>query len=416
MKSNLAVVRLGDICTTNQNSYSSKDDWQFVNYLDTGNITANQIDAIQYIDIKTEKLPSRSKRKVNYNNIIYSTVRPNQRHYGIIKEQPENFLVSTGFTVIEANPDKVDADFLYFLLSSDSITESLSAIAEQSTSAYPSIKPSDIENLEISLPPLSEQKQIATILKSIEDKIALNQQINKNLEEQAQAIFKACFVDFEPFGGEMPTDWRYYHLSEFLPVITGKKNANVSADKGTYPFFSCSQDIAWTDEYSFEGNAILVAGNGDFNVKFYNGKFEAYQRTYVLIPRNPIYTSWLYYAIKHSLDEITIAARGSVIKFITKGNLEDFSFAAPINLNEMHMIQKFQSINEMIAENRNENRNLASLRDALLPRLLSGEIDVSGIEVLPSALEEAVADSREQRNLHGPFDSAEEAVASMLEG
>ncbi|WP_418886754.1 restriction endonuclease subunit S, partial [Filifactor alocis] len=84
--------------------------------------------------------------------------------------------------------------------------------------------------------------------------------------------------------------------------------------------------MTWTDEYSFEGNAILVAGNGDFNVKFYNGKFEAYQRTYVLIPHNPRFSAWLFYAVKYNLNKITVAARGSVIKFITKGNLEDFSF------------------------------------------------------------------------------------------
>ena len=155
---------------------------------------------------------------------------------------------------------------------------------------------------------------------------------NKNLEEQAQSIFKSWFIDFEPFNGNIPSDWKEYKLSEFLPVITGKKNANVSSRSGLYPFFSCSQDLAWTDNYSFVGSAILVAGNGDFNAKFYNGKFEAYQRTYVLIPYNEKYTAWLYYAIKQNLKKITLAARGSVIKFITKGNLENFSFYAPVSL------------------------------------------------------------------------------------
>ena len=111
--------------------------------------------------------------------------------------------------------------------------------------------------------------------------------VNDNLQQQAQALYKSWFVDFEPFGGTAPSDWKSYHFADFLPVITGKKNANVSSDKGLYPFFSCSQDYAWTDEYSFDGSAILVAGNGDFNVKFYCGKFEAYQRTYVLIPYTP---------------------------------------------------------------------------------------------------------------------------------
>lgn len=174
-------VRLGDVCLTNTDSYSKKDDWDFVNYLDTGNITANCIDEIQYIDIQNKKLPSRAKRKVKYNSIIYSTVRPNQQHYGIIKSQPDNFLVSTGFTVIDVNSDIVDADFLYFLLSSNEVTEKLHAIAEQSVSAYPSIKASDIENLEVYLPPLDVQRKISSLLMCIEEKIAQNTAINKNL-------------------------------------------------------------------------------------------------------------------------------------------------------------------------------------------------------------------------------------------
>lgn len=287
---------------------------------------------------------------------------------------------STEYIVFRAKEEIMDADFLYYLIISPLVRET--AIKSMvGSSGRQRVQTDVVANIEIEIPSLLEQKKVANIMKVLDDKIALNQKINKNLEEQAQAIFKAWFIDFEPFGGTMPKDWRYYKLSEFLPVITGKKNVNVSSDKGEYPFFSCSKDIAWTNGYSFDGNAILVAGNGDFNIKFYNGKFEAYQRTYVLIPRNPIYTAWLYYAIQHSLDEITRAARGSVIKFITKGNLEDFTFSAPVNLEEMPLIYEFAHINESIALYRKENLNLVNLRDALLPRLMSGEIDVSKLEI-----------------------------------
>ena len=73
--------KLKDICKTNASSYSSNDNYSFVNYLDTGNITQNVIDEVQFIDIEKDKLPSRAKRKVKYNSILYSTVRPNQLHY-----------------------------------------------------------------------------------------------------------------------------------------------------------------------------------------------------------------------------------------------------------------------------------------------------------------------------------------------
>ena len=233
--------------------------------------------------------------------------------------------------------------------------------------------------LPIIVPPIEIQNAIAAICGSLDDKIELNNRINENLERQAQAIYKSWFVDFEPFGGVVPVDWREYTLSEFLPVITGKKNANISSDKGKYPFFSCSQDFSWTDEYSFEGNAILVAGNGDFNVKWYNGKFEAYQRTYVLMPYNPQLTSWLYYAVKYHLAKITSAARGSVIKFITKGNLENFSFYAPLSLEKLEIIDTFDCINQAIDCYTQENYRLIYLRNILLSKIMAGKIDVEDV-------------------------------------
>lgn len=175
------LVKISDIAQTNTSSYSSKDNWAFVNYLDTGNITQNAIDSIQHIDLTEEKLPSRAKRKVKTNSIIYSTVRPNQLHYGIVKSQPQNFLVSTGFTVIDVDETKAVAEYVYYFLTQADIVESLQAIGEQRVSTYPSIKPSDIENIEIPLPSLDVQEKIVGILKSLDDKIASNSAINNNL-------------------------------------------------------------------------------------------------------------------------------------------------------------------------------------------------------------------------------------------
>ena len=175
------AVKLGTIVSTNQSTYSLKEDWQFVNYLDTGDITMNQVDEIQYINTSRDKLPSRARRKVEFNSIIYSTVRPNQLHYGIIKEQPENFLVSTGFAVIDVDFEKAVPDYIYYVLTQQEVTEHLQAIAEQSVSAYPSIKPSDIENLEFPLPDRKIQEKIVAILSLIDEKIEQNNEINNNL-------------------------------------------------------------------------------------------------------------------------------------------------------------------------------------------------------------------------------------------
>lgn len=174
-------TRIGDICKTNAQTYSLSEKWPFVNYLDTGNITENRISEIQCLVTSQDTLPSRARRKVAVDDILYSTVRPNLRHYGIIKEVLPNMLVSTGFAVITPDKAKADADFIYFYLSQNDIVEGLHAIGEQSVSTYPSIKPSDIESLEMLLPSLPEQVEIGRTLRALEDKIANNSKINHHL-------------------------------------------------------------------------------------------------------------------------------------------------------------------------------------------------------------------------------------------
>jgi type I restriction enzyme S subunit len=144
MKSGWKEVRLGDIIETNVESYSSKDKWEFANYLDTSHITIGTIDSIQKFDLSKESLPSRAKRKVRSNDIVYSTVRPDQKHYGFLDQPVPNMLVSTGFTVIRAK-EGICPKFVYYFLTQKTIVNYLQALAEQAVSTYPSIKASDIE-------------------------------------------------------------------------------------------------------------------------------------------------------------------------------------------------------------------------------------------------------------------------------
>lgn len=181
MRDKWKKIILKDLCDFNKESYSSKDKWEYINYLDTKNITENKIYEIQYLNTVNDKIPSRARRKVKVNDIILSTVRPNQKHYGIISEKITNLLVSTGFVTITPNKDKVDPNFLYYIISQDYITQFLHDVAEQSTSAYPSIRPSDLLNLELFIPPLKIQRNISLILNYIDELIRVNEKINKNL-------------------------------------------------------------------------------------------------------------------------------------------------------------------------------------------------------------------------------------------
>ena len=201
------TVRLGDCVVVNDDTYSPKEAWPFINYLDTGNITMNRIAEIQQLDAAVDKVPSRARRKVQPGDIVYSMVRPNQRHFGIIKDPPENFLASTGFAVLRGKEDIADTGFLYWYLAQDHIVEHLHTIAEHSTSAYPSIRPADLEQLELRLPPMGEQRRIAGVLGCLDDKIELNRRMAETLEQMARALFRSWFVDYEPVRAKQEGRW-----------------------------------------------------------------------------------------------------------------------------------------------------------------------------------------------------------------
>ena len=211
-------VRLGDCVVINDDTYSPKEAWSFINYLDTGNITMNRIADIQHLDAAVDKVPSRARRKVQPGDIVYSMVRPNQRHFGIIKDPPENFLASTGFAVLRGKEGIAETDFLYWHLAQDHIVEQLHTIAEHSTSAYPSIRPADLERLELRLPPMREQRRIAGVLGCLDDKIELNRRMAETLEQMARALFRSWFVDFEPVRAKQEGRWRRGQSLPGLPA------------------------------------------------------------------------------------------------------------------------------------------------------------------------------------------------------
>lgn len=177
------ITTLDDICYFNRETYSSKETLEYINYLDTSNITENKIDTIQKIYCYSDKIPSRAKRKVIKDSIVYSTVRPNQLHYGIIKKPIENMIVSTGFVVIDSKIDFVNSDLIYLWLTQDEITAKLQAIGETSTSTYPSIKPSDIKSIKIIFPKRSVIDAISNSLSKIYLNISILNDENKKLSE-----------------------------------------------------------------------------------------------------------------------------------------------------------------------------------------------------------------------------------------
>lgn len=386
--------KLGDICKSNIHSYSEKDNWAFVNYLDTGNITENKISDIQFIDLSSESLPSRARRKVQLNDIIYSTVRPNQKHFGIIKNQPENFLVSTGFAVLHTNKTIADPNFIFYNLIQNENTESLHAIAEQTTSAYPAIKPSDIENLSIKLPPLPTQQKIARILSTLDDKIELNNKINENLEQQAQALFKSWFVDFEPFGGKMPEGWKEVDIYSIANIIYGSPFASklFNTEKNGKPIIRIRDlkdqhsDVYTLEErddaYLIQPKDIVVGMDGEFRPYIWGSEHGwLNQRVCVFENKRPKGKAFLYFSIKPLLDVVEKTQVATTVIHIGKKDFDKFQITLPTE----EILDKFDELTDPILDqivaNRLENRRLAELRNALLPKLMSGGLDVESVKI-----------------------------------
>ena len=127
---NNRIISVNKSCKLNQQSINSNNTPDFIYYLDTGNITQNKIDNLQYLQIIDSEYPSRAKRKVKNNTIIYSTVRPNQEHFGILKNPDSNLIVSTGFTTIDVIDKDLYPLYLYYSLTRKEITGYLQLIAE----------------------------------------------------------------------------------------------------------------------------------------------------------------------------------------------------------------------------------------------------------------------------------------------
>ncbi len=267
-----------------------------------------------------------------------------------------------GFRSSIPNPD-VNNIFLYYLLKNN--IEYLKSQSGGST--FGELAGSTLKSLLFSFPPLREQKAIAEVLSSLDDKIDLLHRQNKTLEQMAETLFRQWFIV------EANEDWKEISLGDYFPVMTGKKDANYSTDNGAYPFFTCAQKYLMAPGYSFDASAILLAGNGDFNVKRYCGKFEAYQRTYVLIPNDVRYFNFLFTLIKYYLLEITGGHQGSVINFITKGMITDFEIQMPPYPFD-DKLKQFDSIFEKIDGNSRQINTLENLRNIALPKLMNGEV------------------------------------------
>ena len=163
----------------------------------------------------------------------------------------------------------------------------------------------------------------------------------------------------------------YTVAKNLAQVITGKEDANFSVLNGRYKFFTCSNTPLRCNEYFFNSSSVLIAGNGDFNIKHYSGKFNAYQRTYVLSPEKKYYA--LYLSSLYRINSFKLNSSGSIVKFITKGDVENIPVFIPDDSIYLEELNKLLLLKE---QNSIENEELIQLRDSLLPILMNGQATI----------------------------------------
>ncbi len=193
--------------------------------------------------------------------------------------------------------------------------------------------------------------------------------LNDNLEQQMSLIYEDMMSNAlaNRINGDFTT------AKELTVVVTGKEDANFSSANGKYKFFTCSNTPLQCDKMAFNSSSILIAGNGDFNVKHYSGEFNAYQRTYVLTPPKEYY-GLLYLSSFYRINSFKSGSAGSIVKFITKSDVENIPVFIPESKSYLDCFNNLVFAQEKIAL---ENEELIKLRDWLLPMLMNGQATIS---------------------------------------
>ena len=376
------TATLGDCIDMNEATHNPNGTWPFVNYLDTGNITQNRIDEIQHLVAGDDKIPSRARRRAQPGDILYSTVRPNQRHFGLLKDVPENFLASTGFAVIRGKEGRASTDFLYWFLAQDSVVEHLQAIAEHSTSAYPSIRPADIERLTLRLPPLSEQRAVARVLGTLDDKIELCRRMATTMEDFVGALFTSWFVNSDV--GVIPDGWSVKLLGELLELAYGKSLRSSERQGGSIPVYGSNGQVGWHDRKLVDGPGIVVGRKGNPGVVTWSQRdFFPIDTTFYVIPKANVSLYFLFHALKNQGLQ-SMAADSAVpglnrnIAYMSRQLVPDTEAMRAFDRHAASALLRRDQLNA-------ESMTLADLRDWLLPKLVSGQIRVADAEKLAEA-------------------------------
>lgn len=421
----MAKYRIKDICDSNLLNIRNLSGDVSINYLDTSSITHGVISEYQVLRLKDA--PSRAQRMVSNGTIIYSLVRPNLCHYGYIDRPIDNLVVSTGFITLNLKKSfrgTIDIKFLYLLLTQPSLTQYLHIIAQNAVSAYPSLTPSDIERLTFDFPEYDVQKRISSLFFDIDSKIALNREINRNLEAMARQLYDYWFVQFDfpdengrPYkssGGKMvwneklkreiPEGWRVVSVNDIsesqrgvsydktdiseegIQVLRGNniENNHYVSDSN---IVIIPEELVSEEQHIKKYDIIMTMSSGS---KEHVGKCMQFQSDSIhtfgaflnrFRPTQHPHYLFLYLSSPFFKLKVKSLCNGTGINNLTYQNFNDIV----LTIAGEKIMKDFDSIvvdlYNQIGENESQIEYLTNQRDGMLPLLMNGQVSVTPSEV-----------------------------------
>lgn len=385
-------VRLGDICTELSDGlhkaplFVKGGDYIFVN-------AKNLCDGVIVDNDPTKKTTYEEYLKyskpLNENTILFSidgTIGNIARYKG------EKCVLGKGACYINPNPVLVDSSYIYFQLQSPHFNSYLNCMSTGSTIKHISLK--TMRNYEFTLPPLSEQRSIASILSALDGKIAVNRRICENLEAQAQALIKHWFIDFAPFKngqfveselGMIPEGWRVGGLFDIAEVHDSKRKPLSGMErakmKKIYPYYGATEQMDMVDDYIFDGRYVLMGEDGSVvrenglpYIQYVWGKIWVNNHAHVLTGKNGFTTEMLIpFLTKYNIKGLVT---GAVQAKLNQANMAKIRLAIPPMSILENISVLFESLYDTYRNCCTEMVNLSTLRDTLLPKLMSGQIKV----------------------------------------
>lgn len=385
---------VGEVCSSISDTYREKKN--MVTLINTSDVLEGRV--LNHERVPNSNLKGQFKKTFQRDDILYSEIRPQNRRFAYVDFSPIDYIASTKLMVIRAKKDVVSPKYLSYFLKNSSTVAELQLFAETRSGTFPQITFSEVANLTIPVPSLAVQEVIVQTMQCLEDKITCNEQINDNLEQQAQSYFQELFVD------NADPEWTTGTISDLGTVVGG------STPSKAKPEYYTESGIAWITPKDLSNNKSKFVSHGENDITELGlrnssasimpegtvlfssrapigyiaiaaGEVTTNQGFKSVVPKPEIGTPFVYFFLKNTLPVIEGMASGSTFKEVSGSTMKNVLAVIP----DAETLAKFSDFCAPIfAQQRileEQNQSLATLRDNLLPKLMSGEIDVSAVQL-----------------------------------